>query len=118
MSVWLKRKSLIFFFILFGITEIRAYICDFDDTVCEYYPTLGCCKKQKVQSSIGCGVMPKTSRIYGGYPAKEGELPWMAVLYYRRRNESHCGASIISQRFLLTAAHCVTGEIVKRVGQP
>lgn len=58
------------------------------------------------------------SRIYGGQPVGEGDLPWMTVLYYKRRKDPHCGASIINRRFLLTAAHCITGDIVKFYGEP
>lgn len=89
---------------------------------CEEYPYSECCQEENeigdsVNDDQQCGVMGG-SRIYGGFPAAEGDLPWMAVLYYDRRNEPHCGASIITRWFLLTAAHCVAGDIVKKIGQP
>lgn len=64
-----------------------------------------------------CGVIPQT-RIYEGTPAKPKDLPWMAVIYYKRGKDPLCGASVINRRFLLTAAHCVTGAIIKFSGEP
>lgn len=99
--------------LLVGILECAMGAC-YDDRVCEARPYLKCC-----DDYLKCGVT-NNQRIYGCSPVQAGDLPWMAVLYYQnqKHKEPYCGASIISQRFLLTAAHCVTGEIVQIIGQP
>ncbi|XP_063698812.1 serine protease 3-like [Culicoides brevitarsis] len=53
----------------------------------------------------------KTSRIIDGWPASAGQFPHQVRLLSRISSSktSLCGASIISETFVLTAAHCVRG---------
>lgn len=48
------------------------------------------------------------SRIVNGFAAKRGEYPYYAFLIMKtaQKNISWCGGSIISDQFILTAAHC------------
>jgi trypsin len=48
---------------------------------------------------------PPDARILGGEPALPGELPWAAALEYR--GAVYCGGTVISDRLVLTAAHCL-----------
>lgn len=46
-----------------------------------------------------------TNRIVNGLDASQGQFPYQISL--RKNSMHHCGGSIITNRFILTAAHCV-----------
>jgi len=45
----------------------------------------------------------------GGSEASPGSYPWMAMLKIKSSVSFICGGSIINNRTVLTAAHCVDG---------
>lgn len=54
-----------------------------------------------------CGVRGRKDRIVGGAEAQPHDFPWIVGLF--RQNKLYCGATLISDTYLLTAAHCVDG---------
>ncbi|KAF5305580.1 hypothetical protein FQA39_LY01671 [Lamprigera yunnana] len=66
-----------------------------------------------------CGYQ-ETSKVLGGTQTDIAEYPWMALLEYRKiaggGRTFSCGGALISNRYILTAAHCVTGKITQQVG--
>ncbi|XP_042880141.1 serine protease filzig-like [Penaeus japonicus] len=52
--------------------------------------------------------VPSGFRVIGGGYTKINEFPWQVALVYR--NKFFCGGSLISDRHILTAAHCVFGS--------
>jgi secreted trypsin-like serine protease len=63
-----------------------------------------------LDKSCFCGIEKTRDRIIGGDVAEKYRYPWMAgiVTFNHKRIPSFCGGSLINNRFVLTAAHCVS----------
>ena len=58
-----------------------------------------------------CADYPDQSdRIVGGENARIGEFPWMAGLANKGTNSPFCGGTLLLERFVITAAHCIEYE--------
>lgn len=58
--------------------------------------------------TLECGVLKSPTRIVGGIKANPTDFPWQIVLFYQQK--FLCGGSIINDRHILTAAHCLYGR--------
>lgn len=54
---------------------------------------------------------PSRARIIGGTTTKPGEYPWMVSIHLQdritKRFVHFCGGSILNERYIVTAAHCI-----------
>lgn len=87
---------------------------------CGGYAEVCCPRETKTQSDQasgqlveGCGrtAASQHNKVVGGVPADLGAWPWIAALGYRDLSrtdlEWRCGGSLINNRYVLTAAHCI-----------
>ncbi|XP_054724910.1 chymotrypsinogen B-like [Uloborus diversus] len=112
----------------------ESALCYVDDSACE---RLYSKKRKKKKSSteiindgpkihplngLKCGLTPKTPdlrsllRIIGGREASRGSWPWQVTILNKYR-EPFCGGTLLSQGWVLTAAHCVRKRLVIRAGE-
>lgn len=54
-------------------------------------------------------VLPK-KEIVGGQQARAHEFPWQTSMRRKSTNSHFCGGSIINNRWIITASHCMSGE--------
>jgi Regulatory CLIP domain of proteinases/Trypsin len=68
-------------------------------------------RKNQLPGFERCGAT-SSNRIIGGRNAKVDEYPWLAMVEYldqqTGRRDFHCGASLITAQFTLSAAHCMS----------
>jgi secreted trypsin-like serine protease len=60
--------------------------------------------RDDVDMAEECGVENKAGRIVGGHEAAEHEWPWQTAVFID--NMYFCGGALISNEYVLTAAHC------------
>ncbi|KDR03822.1 hypothetical protein L798_04465, partial [Zootermopsis nevadensis] len=116
----------------FALIQLREYICGLNRgtvQVCCHsnsviYPTPKPRDKEMLpDTSIishpnfnlinrNCG-LGLTDRIVGGMSALPGEFPWLVALQYEVFGELQylCGGTLISDSYVLTAAHCIAPAI-------
>ncbi|GFT65234.1 coagulation factor X [Nephila pilipes] len=66
--------------------------------------------------NLTCGVSSIQSKISGGKPVIKGTWPWQ-VLILNEEFEPFCGGVILSNKWVLTAAHCMRLELFVRAGE-
>lgn len=70
-------------------------------------------KNVNVESPIRQKIPRKKERIVGGYQYQQHEFPWLVYLLFN--NTFICGGSVINDRYVLTAAHCVKEGSAKKL---
>ncbi|XP_048845592.1 vitamin K-dependent protein C [Brienomyrus brachyistius] len=89
---------------------VRGYSLDLNSRSCSPNAKFACGRVHIPRSSsdvnTNIGLMPW---VVGGERGKKGESPWQVMLLNEKGN-LHCGGVLISESWVLTAAHCLEGE--------
>lgn len=72
---------------------------------------------KSIKTNEECGVEATSDRVIGGTDTAIDESPFLALLYYKSSKSGkltyNCGGTLIKTRTVLTAAHCVEGNLGK-----
>lgn len=81
---------------------------------CPSGSTAGTRSQQACKKWLNLASVTSKDQIVGGKDAELGEFPHMAALgFYSLADQQyyfHCGGSLISERYVLTAAHCIVNS--------
>ncbi|XP_068244024.1 phenoloxidase-activating factor 1-like [Palaemon carinicauda] len=104
---------------LTNIRKLQEATCFIDKTI----PKVCCPQPKTMRESLlprNCGQGPSGRRIAGGNITSPGDYPWMAVFGYKNISTDNieylCAGSVINDRYILTAAHCVSGMPLEVIG--
>ncbi|XP_063145767.1 prothrombin isoform X1 [Candoia aspera] len=116
-----------------GRTTVQQYETFFDpktfgegEADCGIRPLF---EKKKISDSTENELLESylQGRIVKGVDADVGSAPWQVMLFKKKPQELVCGASLISSRWVLTAAHCIfyppwdknytTDDLLVRIGK-
>ena len=65
----------------------------------------------KITGDCLCGIANETAgRIVGGAPTLPNQYPWQVGLVFGSQNSPFCGGTLISDTYVMTAAHCTNGQ--------
>merc|ERR1712055_12496 len=95
MGIALRIRVIMKVFLLLSLSVAAALGAWVDDGNCG------------ISRYANAGVEGGAARIVGGWKARAHEFPYQISLRYR--NSHMCGGSIITNRYILTAAHCTEG---------
>jgi len=66
-------------------------------------------------ANCNCGMPNRATRIVGGQETEVNEYPWQVGLVFPSSKVPWCGGSIISDRHIMTAAHCTAGKSISSI---
>ncbi|GJQ76780.1 hypothetical protein Trydic_g15620 [Trypoxylus dichotomus] len=116
------RKKILQKYVCGKSSSVRPNVCCPDNLILDQYTDGRPVDHSKHRNihllPTTCGEQPAEDKIYNGHTAGLYQFPWAVALNIKTGNSFgyNCGGSLISNRYILTAAHCIQEKTSQVVG--
>ncbi|XP_019541656.3 CLIP domain-containing serine protease B8 [Aedes albopictus] len=94
----------------------RLILCIFFVAKSQQLPSSLSISTNTTAADIPCGTSDFSEIPHNDKWANIDEYPWMAQLIYENATHPVCEGALISNSFVVTAAHCLAGSMLQKVG--